>query len=598
MDSTGSEHSPPLSENAGSSSWNNWENEISSISGLNLDGNSELSNLVEDKEIAARAVAFVVNSTRKGIVPLCADVANLFRVKRSLEKRVNKLKQENEALRSRHASNSTSPTPQSLSSYTDKTPLQDQDHYRPCSQCSQCSSSLSYSPKVNNFRLSSLQYSPASSRESHKQSSPHSTGSSFRSQNGYSAVLPTENNHLDDTIEIISEINNFNKEFESSLHTTKEFHKKNSPKSDFETHENENEIVTEVEIHHPKVSCEKAVELQPFDKANSRVKRQKGKNLSKFAGHGKGMQTYNDAISSRYENFIKNTVMESSHKTFMQIQSEFHLIADSCRNSRGDQRKVPMRRKNSLPEIVSEPNESAQKVCMKISKEVQCCLFPHTDRTLEEQFIKTVRLNSKLAEDLGSARKEIEMLKGRLKELEMNHLARDSTEDQVLYENECGDQNDDEAVFYTNKPQQYKNNYNGYSKNSSPKRSSNSTVYLPSPLPHCKCTGCQEMLGSEDDLSHYSDNLLDEPHRYVVNGKLQVHLDDHVEIKGERTGIIRYIGHIDHIGKTNSVFVGLELDSPVGRHDGYFNGKRYFYCQKDHGIFVPLQDVICKVSKK
>lgn len=46
------------------------------------DSNSELSGLVEDKEIAARAVAFVVNSTRKGIVPLCADIANLLRAKR------------------------------------------------------------------------------------------------------------------------------------------------------------------------------------------------------------------------------------------------------------------------------------------------------------------------------------------------------------------------------------------------------------------------------------------------------------------------------------------------------------------------------------
>ena len=47
------------------------------------ENNNELSlcGLVEDKEIAARAVAFVVNSTRKGIVPLCADVANLLRSK-------------------------------------------------------------------------------------------------------------------------------------------------------------------------------------------------------------------------------------------------------------------------------------------------------------------------------------------------------------------------------------------------------------------------------------------------------------------------------------------------------------------------------------
>ena len=41
-----------------------------------------MNSLVEDKEIASRAVAFVVNSTRKGIVPLCTDVANLLRAKR------------------------------------------------------------------------------------------------------------------------------------------------------------------------------------------------------------------------------------------------------------------------------------------------------------------------------------------------------------------------------------------------------------------------------------------------------------------------------------------------------------------------------------
>ena len=46
------------------------------------DSQPELSALVEDKEVAARAVAFVVNSTRKGIVPLCADIANLLRAKR------------------------------------------------------------------------------------------------------------------------------------------------------------------------------------------------------------------------------------------------------------------------------------------------------------------------------------------------------------------------------------------------------------------------------------------------------------------------------------------------------------------------------------
>jgi len=47
-----------------------------------LEPPDDLQDLVEDKEIAACAVAFVVNGTRRGIVPLCADVASLMRSKR------------------------------------------------------------------------------------------------------------------------------------------------------------------------------------------------------------------------------------------------------------------------------------------------------------------------------------------------------------------------------------------------------------------------------------------------------------------------------------------------------------------------------------
>ena len=34
-----------------------------------------------------------------------------------------------------------------------------------------------------------------------------------------------------------------------------------------------------------------------------------------------------------------------------------------------------------------------------------------------------------------------------------------------------------------------------------------------------------------------------------------------------------------------------------GKHDGYYLGKRYFLCGKERGLFVPLQDVICKGNK-
>lgn len=49
---------------------------------FSLGSDTDLTSAIGDKEVAAKAVAFVVNSTRKGIVPLCADVANLLRNKR------------------------------------------------------------------------------------------------------------------------------------------------------------------------------------------------------------------------------------------------------------------------------------------------------------------------------------------------------------------------------------------------------------------------------------------------------------------------------------------------------------------------------------
>nr|KAG5713890.1 hypothetical protein BaRGS_024517 [Batillaria attramentaria] len=93
---------------------------------------------------------------------------------------------------------------------------------------------------------------------------------------------------------------------------------------------------------------------------------------------------------------------------------------------------------------------------------------------------------------------------------------------------------------------------------------------------------CDEAMGGEIHAS-LAQSLNQELQKFPVNSKLQVQLGDHVVVKGERTGRIRYIGHLDKI---------------VGRHDGFFNGKRYFFCHKDHGIFLPLHDIVCKVQPK
>ncbi len=63
---------------------------------------------------------------------------------------------------------------------------------------------------------------------------------------------------------------------------------------------------------------------------------------------------------------------------------------------------------------------------------------------------------------------------------------------------------------------------------------------------------------------------------------------DKVIIAGIKTGRLRYIGPAHF---TEGEWCGIELDEPDGKHDGIVEGKRYFTCIPNHGIFAPLQKV-------
>lgn len=48
-------------------------------------------------------------------------------------------------------------------------------------------------------------------------------------------------------------------------------------------------------------------------------------------------------------------------------------------------------------------------------------------------------------------------------------------------------------------------------------------------------------------------------------------------------GIIKYIGRVDF---EEGVWLGVELRTAKGRHDGTVRGRRYFTCRPRHGIMV------------
>lgn len=57
-------------------------------------------------------------------------------------------------------------------------------------------------------------------------------------------------------------------------------------------------------------------------------------------------------------------------------------------------------------------------------------------------------------------------------------------------------------------------------------------------------------------------------------------------------GILRYVGPVE--GK-EGLFCGVELDLPEGKHDGTFQGTKYFDCPDMHGIFAPIYKVELQV---
>ncbi|KAI9883770.1 MAG: hypothetical protein M1823_004449 [Watsoniomyces obsoletus] len=90
----------------------------------------------------------------------------------------------------------------------------------------------------------------------------------------------------------------------------------------------------------------------------------------------------------------------------------------------------------------------------------------------------------------------------------------------------------------------------------------------------------REKLGRFDPAAPEKVNrILEGYEREVKNRGIEV--GRRVRVGGEDTkrGIIRYIGPVDTIPGSieGSIWVGIELDEPVGKNDGSVNGKRYFH---------------------
>ncbi|KAG1461217.1 hypothetical protein G6F46_004117 [Rhizopus delemar] len=71
--------------------------------------------------------------------------------------------------------------------------------------------------------------------------------------------------------------------------------------------------------------------------------------------------------------------------------------------------------------------------------------------------------------------------------------------------------------------------------------------------------------------------------RQSLNNKEELTLNSRVLVNNELAGTIKYIGTTSfQTGK----WVGVELDEPEGKNSGVVQGKRYFECKTNHGVFT------------
>lgn len=66
------------------------------------------------------------------------------------------------------------------------------------------------------------------------------------------------------------------------------------------------------------------------------------------------------------------------------------------------------------------------------------------------------------------------------------------------------------------------------------------------------------------------------------------------ELEGAK-GVIQFIGSLE--GREGT-YIGVELESPLGSHDGKYKDKQYFTCLDKYGIFIMEKYLLRADTKK
>ncbi|XP_074517291.1 kinesin-like protein KIF13B isoform X4 [Sebastes fasciatus] len=84
-----------------------------------------------------------------------------------------------------------------------------------------------------------------------------------------------------------------------------------------------------------------------------------------------------------------------------------------------------------------------------------------------------------------------------------------------------------------------------------------------------------------DDEEHSHDDVLPD---WLTEGA-------YVTVGSNKAGTVRYVGTTQF---AEGVWVGVELDTPVGKNDGSVGGHRYFHCKPGYGVLVRPDRLSCR----
>uniref|UniRef100_A0A1D1XKB5 Tubulin-folding cofactor B n=1 Tax=Anthurium amnicola TaxID=1678845 RepID=A0A1D1XKB5_9ARAE len=75
------------------------------------------------------------------------------------------------------------------------------------------------------------------------------------------------------------------------------------------------------------------------------------------------------------------------------------------------------------------------------------------------------------------------------------------------------------------------------------------------------------------------------PDNYMEELCASIKIGDRCEMEpGEKRGVVKFVGKAETLA--SGFWVGVELDEPLGKHDGTVKGKRYFECPPQHGVLL------------